>query len=38
VKGITSTSTIDLSGNGTGVYVVKVSNENGSMVERVVIK
>jgi len=38
VKDITSTSTIDLSGNGTGVYVVKVSNENGSMVERVVIK
>lgn len=37
-KEITSTSTIDLTGNGTGVYLIKVSNENGSMVERVVIK
>ncbi len=33
-----SSTTIDLSSNGTGVYMVKVSNENGSMVERVVIK
>ncbi len=34
-----STSTkIDLSSNGTGVYIVKVFNENGSFVERVVIK
>ncbi len=34
-----STSTkIDLSANGTGVYIVKVYNENGSFVERVVIK
>ena len=30
--------TVDLSANGTGVYLVKVSNETGSMVERVVIK
>lgn len=29
---------MDLSANGTGVYLVKVSNANGSMVERVVIK
>jgi len=33
-----SSTTIDLSSNGTGVYMVKVSNENGSIVERVVIK
>jgi hypothetical protein len=33
----TSTS-VDLSSAGTGVYLVKVSNETGSMVERVVIK
>lgn len=31
-------TTIDLSAAGTGVYLVKVSNENGSKVERVVIK
>jgi len=37
-KEITTSSSIDLSGNGTGVYLVKVTNENGSMVERVVIK
>tara|TARA_R110002072_G_scaffold282761_1_gene445798 strand:+ start:21221 stop:23023 length:1803 start_codon:yes stop_codon:yes gene_type:complete len=29
---------VDLSGNGRGVYLVKVSNENGSMVERIVIR
>ena len=29
---------VDLSGKGTGVYLVKVSNESGSIVERVVIK
>ena len=33
-----TSTTIDLSGNGTGVYIVKVSNENGSLVERVVIR
>ncbi len=33
-----ASTTIDLSSNGTGVYMVKVSNENGSIVERVVIK
>ncbi len=31
-------TTLDLTGNGAGVYVVKVSSENGSFVERVVIK
>lgn len=31
-------TTIDLSAAGTGVYLVKVSNDNGSKVERVVIK
>lgn len=31
-------TTLDLSANGTGVYLVKVSNANGSTVERVVIK
>jgi hypothetical protein len=31
-------TTLDLSGNGTGIYVVEVSNNNGTMVERVVIK
>ena len=34
----TAASTLDLSGNGTGVYVVEVSNNNGTIVERVVIK
>lgn len=32
------TTSIDLTGNGTGMYMVKVSNNNGSIVERVVIK
>jgi hypothetical protein len=32
------TTSIDLSANGTGMYLVKVSNNNGSIVERVVIK
>jgi hypothetical protein len=31
-------TTIDLSANGTGIYMVKVTNENGSMIERVIIK
>ncbi len=35
---VSTSTTIDLSGNGTGVYIVKVSNENGTMVERVVIR
>lgn len=34
----TSSKKVDLSANGTGVYLVKVSNENGSIVKRVVIK
>jgi len=34
----TAATTIDLSANGTGVYTVTVSNENGSVVERVIIK
>ncbi len=33
-----TTATIDLSSNGTGIYLVKISNENGSVVERIVIK
>jgi len=33
-----SSTTLDLSANGTGVYIVKVSNANGTLVERVVIK
>ena len=33
-----SSASVDLSANGTGVYLVKVSNGNGSVVERVVIK
>lgn len=31
-------TTIDLSGNGTGVYVVKVASATGNHVERIVIK
>tara|TARA_Y100000385_G_C13093754_1_gene640122 strand:+ start:1206 stop:3047 length:1842 start_codon:yes stop_codon:yes gene_type:complete len=31
-------TTLDLTGNGTGVYIVKVSSDNGSFIERVVIK
>jgi len=33
-----SNTTVDLSTKGAGVYLVKVSNGNGSIVERVVIK
>ncbi len=33
-----TSTTIDLSSAGTGIYLVKVSNESGSMIERVVIK
>ena len=33
-----SITTVDLSTEGAGVYLVKVSNGNGTMVERVVIK
>jgi hypothetical protein len=35
---ISSSVTLDLSAHGTGVYLVKVSNNNGAMVERVVVK
>lgn len=35
---INTTGTIDLSATGTGVYLVKVSNERGSFVERVLIE
>ena len=35
---VNSTTTIDLSSNGTGIYLVEVSNSNGKTVERVVIK
>ena len=37
-KDANTATTLDLSENGTGVYLVEVSNNNGSMVERVVIK
>lgn len=37
-KIVSNDTTIDLSSNGTGVYIVKVSNNSGSHVERVVIK
>lgn len=35
---VNSATSIDLSSNGSGVYFVEVSNENGSIVEKVVIK
>jgi hypothetical protein len=35
---VNTATTFDLSAVGTGVYVVTVSNENGKLVERVVIK
>jgi hypothetical protein len=37
-KEANTATTLDLSENGTGVYLVEVSNNDGSMVERVVIK
>lgn len=37
-KSVSSTTKIDLTANGSGVYLVKVSNASGSIVERVVIK
>lgn len=37
-KEVNSDTTIDLSSKESGIYLVKVSNESGSMVERVVIK
>lgn len=37
-KTTSTATTIDLSGNGTGVYTVSVTSDNGSFVERVVIK
>jgi hypothetical protein len=37
-KEANANTTIDLTSNGTGIYMVEVSNENGSLVERVVIK
>ncbi len=37
-KEVSSATTIDLSANGTGIYLVKVSNNSGSTIERVVIK
>ena len=37
-KNVSSATSIDLSVNGTGVYLVEVSNNNGTLVERVVIK
>ena len=37
-KEVSSSTNIDLSSNGAGIYLVQVSNEYGSMIERVVIK
>lgn len=37
-KEVSSDTTINLSSHGTGVYFVKVSNETGSIMERVVIQ
>ncbi|MDG1147404.1 MAG: T9SS type A sorting domain-containing protein [Crocinitomicaceae bacterium] len=37
-KEVNASTTLDLTSSGTGVYLVEVSNENGSFVERVVIK
>lgn len=36
-KAVSTATIIDLSSNGSGIYLVTVSSENGSMVERVVI-
>ena len=33
-----TTSTVDLSANGSGVYLVEVSNTNGKITERVILK
>ncbi|MEJ6777267.1 MAG: T9SS type A sorting domain-containing protein [Crocinitomicaceae bacterium] len=33
-----NSTTIDLTSKGTGIYLVEVSNQNGSLLERVVIK
>ena len=35
---VNNATTIDLSSNGTGIYLVEVSNSNGKTVERVVVK
>jgi hypothetical protein len=37
-KEVSTESSFDLSAHGAGVYMVKVSNENGFLVEKVVIK
>jgi hypothetical protein len=37
-KNVTASTSFDLSQFGAGVYVVKVSNENGQLVERVVVR
>ena len=37
-KTVSTSTSFDLSQFGTGVYIVKVSNENGQLVERVVVK
>ena len=37
-KEVSASTNIDLSSKGTGIYLVRVSNEYGSMIERVVIK
>lgn len=35
---VSNATTIDLAGEAAGMYVVKVSNENGSMVEKIAVK
>ena len=37
-KTVSAGTTIDLSSFGTGIYLVKVSNEKGQIVERVVVR
>ena len=37
-KAVNASTTLDLTSNGTGIYLIEISNENGSFVERVVIK
>ncbi len=37
-QSVNTSTTINLSAQGTGVYVIEVTNENGSFVERVIIK
>ena len=38
IETVSTATTIDLTAEASGIYVVKVSNENGAMVEKVTIK